>query len=35
MQFGNGPIAVRIKREGNVLIATGGNGTPDRFVKFE
>jgi hypothetical protein len=35
MQFGNGPIVVRIKREGNVLIATGGNGRSDRFVKFE
>jgi hypothetical protein len=35
MQFANGPIAVRIKREGNVLVATGGNGRPDRFVKFE
>jgi hypothetical protein len=35
MQLGNGPIAVRIKREGNVLIATGDNGRPDRFVKFE
>ena len=35
MQFGNGPIAVRIKREGNVLIATGGSGAPERFVKFE
>jgi hypothetical protein len=34
MQFSNGPIAVRIKREGNVLTATGANGVPERFVKF-
>jgi hypothetical protein len=35
MQFTSGPIAVKVKREGNVLIATGANGTPERFVKFE
>jgi len=35
IKFAAGPIAVRIKREGNVLIATGGDGRPDRFVKFE
>lgn len=35
IQFNDGPAAVRIKREGNVLVATGSNGRPDRFVKFE
>jgi hypothetical protein len=35
IKFGSGTIAVRIKREGNVLIATGGDGRPDRFVKSE
>jgi hypothetical protein len=35
IKFGSGTIAVRIKREGNVLITTGDDGRPDRFVKFE
>lgn len=35
IKFGAGTIAVRIKREGNVLIATGSDGRPDRFVKFQ
>jgi hypothetical protein len=35
IKFEAGPIAVRIKREGNVLIATDDDGTPDRYVKFE